>query len=184
MSHTLVKKYSDPKLNSLTWPENILKIVLRPRTGFGPVRGNSGFRVAPQVFSVKSRLEVLWIFLKTCRLQAWPVLHHVILVENVNVTPATATKIIWQICDAIKQSEFEVGTNSFSFVLIDCIHHLQSYILQQTSLKFDQFFSKDTSSWRVEKKKKKKKEQRNYLLCLTIHLKIRVPTHFVWPHHI
>ena len=44
-------KFPDP-----TRPQNILKNVPRPRTGFGPVRsgpvrGNSGFRVAPQVFN-------------------------------------------------------------------------------------------------------------------------------------
>ena len=72
MSHTPVKKYPDPdrpeinfsdpdrpeiKFPDPTRPENILKNVPRPRTGFGPVRsgpvrGNSGFRVAPQVFSM------------------------------------------------------------------------------------------------------------------------------------
>ena len=50
------KKYPDPdrpeiKFPDPTRPENILKNVPRPRTSFGPVRGNSGFRVAPQVFT-------------------------------------------------------------------------------------------------------------------------------------
>ena len=51
------KKYPDPdrpeiKFPAPTRPENIFKNVPRPRTDFGPVRGNSGFRVAPQVFTV------------------------------------------------------------------------------------------------------------------------------------
>ena len=40
-----------PKSLSPTRPENILKNVSWSRTGFGPVQGNSGFRVAPQVLS-------------------------------------------------------------------------------------------------------------------------------------
>ena len=56
------KKYPDPdrpkiKFPNLTRPENILKNVPRPRTGFGPVRGNSGFQVAPQVFNIQVVLE-------------------------------------------------------------------------------------------------------------------------------
>ena len=39
-----------PKSLSPTQPENIIKNVSRSRTGFGLVRGNSGFRVAPVVF--------------------------------------------------------------------------------------------------------------------------------------
>ena len=60
MSHTPVKKYPDPdrpeikfpdpdrpeiKFPDPTRPENILKNVPQPRTGFGPVRGNSGFEL-------------------------------------------------------------------------------------------------------------------------------------------
>ena len=62
------KKYPDPDRLEIKFPnpdrpeikfpdptrtEKILRNVPRPRTGFGPVRGNSGFRVAPQVFNWK-----------------------------------------------------------------------------------------------------------------------------------
>ena len=75
MSHTPVKKIPrpGPTRNKIprpgktrnkiprpdpTRPENILQNVPRPRTGFGPVRsgpvrGNSGFRVAPQFFMTR-----------------------------------------------------------------------------------------------------------------------------------
>ena len=49
------KKYPDQdQQNFPTRPhlENILKNGPRPRAGFGPVRGNLGFRVTPQVFTL------------------------------------------------------------------------------------------------------------------------------------
>ena len=57
-------------------------------------------------------------------------------------------EVIWSICseiiickcDAVKQNEFVSRLNSILIFLIDCIHHLQSYFLQQTPLKFVNWF--------------------------------------------
>ena len=55
-------------------------------------------------------------------------------------------------------------SNSIFIFLIDCIDHLQSYLVQQTPLKLVNWFQK---YWQL-KGSKNNREQRNYLLRLAI----------------
>ena len=72
------------------------------------------------------------------------------------------------------------GSNSIFIFLTDCIHHLQSYLLQQIPLKLANWFQ-------IYRQLKGCKNRRNYLPCLAISLRyqcLRVPTHYTWSHHI
>ena len=82
--------------------------------------------------------------------------------ENLMMSHFNTLSSTYMWCNQVKQ--VWILSNSIFILLIDCMHHLQSYLLQQTPLKLVNWFHR----YRQLKGCKNNRKQRNYLLYLKI----------------